>query len=392
MQNTNDTVNAFIEMFTVVGASQQPLSGRTVGVKDLFDVAGKVTGCGNPDWLNTHTPASQNAAAVDLLVKNGATILGKTHTDELAYSLLGINSHYGVPINSAAPDRLPGGSSSGSAAAVAGAIVDIGLGSDTGGSIRIPASFCGLYGLRTSHGVIPLKGIMPLAPSFDTVGWMTKDLDLLTEIARVCGLKKPSEQQRKLLFPEDIWRCADSEVVDSLLPTLTLMEEIWGPCSRVTLAKGHLEQWRKIFQICQAAEIWQCHRDWITQAAPSFGPGVRERFENASQVSDTQWLQAKLARQEIKNTIQSALAVNVIVIPTSPTVALLRNENANTLESFRNRALQMLCPAGLAGCPQLTLPAGKVEGIPTGLSIIGPPGSDADVLEMACMIEKEKNV
>lgn len=392
MVKTNDPVNAFIEMFTMTGVPQQPLSGRTVGVKDLFDVAGKVTGCGNPDWLTTHEKASQNAVAVDHLVKNGATIRGKTHTDELAYSLLGINSHYGIPLNSAAPDRLPGGSSSGSAAAVAGGLVDIGLGTDTGGSIRIPASFCGLYGLRTSHGVISLEGVMPLAPSFDTVGWMTRDLELLTEITSVFGFKKTLEPQRKLLFPEDIWQYADTEVIDSLLPTLTTMEHLWGACSRVALAKGQLEQWRNIFQTCQAAEIWQCHGDWITKAVPSFGPGVKERFENAAQISHKQWREARLAREEIKETMQSALTANVIVIPTSPTVALLRNENSNRLESFRNRALQMLCSAGLAGCPQLTLPAGKAEGLPTGLSIIGPSGSDADLLEMAHMIERGKNV
>lgn len=233
---------------------------------------------------------------------------------------------------------------------------------------------------------------MPLAPSFDTVGWMTRDLELLTEIASVCGLKKTMGLQPKLLFPEDIWRCADSEVVHSLLPAIATMEDIWGPCSRISLTQGQLEQWRNVFQVCQAAEIWQCHGDWITEAAPSFGFGVRERFERAAQVPDTEWQQAMLAREGIRRIIQTVLTGKVLVIPTSPTIAPPLSANANTLESFRNRALQMLCPAGLAGCPQLTLPAGEVGGVPTGLSIIGPRGSDAELLLMASMLRTENDV
>ena len=147
-----------------------PLSNLNFAAKDIFDVAGHVTGGGNPDWKATHPPAERNAWIVQTLVSAGATMVGKTHTDELTRGILGENAHYGTPINSKALGRVPGGSSSGSAAAVAGGLVDFALGSDTGGSVRIPASFCGLYGLRPTHGRIPLEGILMQAPSYDTIG------------------------------------------------------------------------------------------------------------------------------------------------------------------------------------------------------------------------------
>ncbi|MEL6997434.1 MAG: amidase family protein, partial [Pseudomonadota bacterium] len=144
----DDTANAFIEIFELEGAADGPLAGLTFCAKDIYDVAGHQTGCGSPDWAASHPIATSHAAPVAALLEAGARLVGKTHTDEIAYSLMGVNAHYGTPINTAAPDRIPGGSSSGSVAAVAAGLVDIGLGSDTGGSVRVPASFCGVFGLR----------------------------------------------------------------------------------------------------------------------------------------------------------------------------------------------------------------------------------------------------
>src|SRR5690606_37246293 len=152
-----------------------PLAGLRLAVKDLFDVAGMPTGAGNPRWLETHEAPDADAEAVARLRAAGASLVGKTITDELAWSLNGSNAHYGTPDNPAAPGRLPGGSSSGSASAVASGLADIGLGTDTGGSIRVPASYCGLFGLRPTHGRVPLEGAVPLAASFDTAGVFTRD-------------------------------------------------------------------------------------------------------------------------------------------------------------------------------------------------------------------------
>jgi amidase len=167
------------------GAAQGPLAGVPFAVKDIFDVAGVITGCGNPDWLASHAPARANAAAVDALLGAGARLVGKTITEELAFSVIGSNPYYGTPKNVAAPGRVPGGSSSGSAAAVGGGLMPLALGSDTGGSVRVPASYNGIYGMRPSHGRISLEGVMPLAPSFDTVGWFARDPQLFATAGRV---------------------------------------------------------------------------------------------------------------------------------------------------------------------------------------------------------------
>ncbi|MEW5297920.1 MAG: hypothetical protein WDW36_001098 [Sanguina aurantia] len=167
------------------GAAAGPLSGLTFAVKDLFDVAGHVTGFGSPTWLATHAPATATAPAVQLLLDAGANLRGKTHMDELAYSLNGENVHYGTPVNPAAPGRVPGGSSSGSAVAVAAGDAPLSLGSDTGGSVRIPASYVGSLGMRPTHGRITLAGGRPLAPSFDTVGWFARDAAVLRAAGHV---------------------------------------------------------------------------------------------------------------------------------------------------------------------------------------------------------------
>ena len=171
-----------------------PLSGLRLAVKDLFHMAGLPTSAGNPTWLATHPIPTKTASSVAALLNAGANFCGKTMTDELAYSLNGQNIHYGTPSNPVTPDRLPGGSSSGSAVAVASGLADIGLGTDTGGSIRVPASYNGLFGLRPTHGVIPSDNMVALAPSFDTVGWLTKDLTTLAKIASILLKSKPPKR------------------------------------------------------------------------------------------------------------------------------------------------------------------------------------------------------
>ena len=375
-----DNVNAFIDVFHFPAVHDGVLSGLTVGVKDLIDVQGKITGCGNPDWARTHPAAGRHADSVDTLLNNGACLLGKTHTDELAYSLLGINSHYGTPLNSAAPDRIPGGSSSGSAAAVAAELVDIGLGTDTGGSIRVPAAFCGLYGLRTTHGFISLRGVMPLAPSFDTIGWLTRNPDLLFKLLQAFEfpmVNADADTVTKLIIPEDLWEKADESIRNVLLPFIDAATALFGNCSYVSLASEGLGTWREVFQVCQAAEIWSCHGRWIEEQSPTFGPGVRERFIKASAITEKERDHAETTRKSIRERIFGLLRGGVILTPAVPSTPLpRRGVGGKELETFRDRALEMLCPAGLAGLPQLVFPARSLDGAPVGLSLIGMPGSE----------------
>src|SRR5213596_3333152 len=201
-----DNLGAFCRHTHVAakGRGVGPLANLTFGVKDIYDIAGHQTGFGSPDWLATHGPATRTAPSMQILLDAGADLVGKTHTDELTYSLMRENAHYGTPINVNAPGRIPGGSSSGSAAAVAGGLVDFALGSDTGGSVRVPASFCGLYGVRPTHGRIPLDGILLQAPSYDTIGWFARDAELFARVGAVLQQSSvPAAHPGRLVIAED---------------------------------------------------------------------------------------------------------------------------------------------------------------------------------------------
>ncbi|MGD9293572.1 MAG: amidase [Roseobacter sp.] len=378
-----DTVNAFVSTFALPGAAKGPLAGRTFGAKDLFDIDGHVTGYGNPDWARTHIPATATAPAVQALLDAGATLLGKTHTDELAYSLMGANAHYGTPVNSADPRRVPGGSSSGSAAAVAAGLVDFGLGSDTGGSVRIPASFCGVWGLRTTFGLIPLEGAMPFTASFDTVGWFARNAATMAAVADTFGCPEGPGPTR-LLLPVDIWARADPACVAAMAPAMARLQAHLGPATPIVLAPDGLGHWRETFRICQAAEIWQALGDWITEHRPHFGPGIAERFQIAETIDAATWASARAAHETIRTRMIEVVTEDaVLVLPTAPAPAPLLTEAPDALDEFRQRAFELLCPAGLSGHPQLSVPVGVVEGGPVGMSLLGAPRQDRQLIALA---------
>jgi len=220
----SDPLGAFCDYSdaTLDGAATGPLAGLNFAAKDLLDIAGHVTGGSNPDWLASHAPAEKTAWAVQALVDAGAAMVGKTQCDEISRGIFGENRHYGTPINTRAPDRVPGGSSSGSAAAVAGGLVDFALGTDTGGSVRIPASFCGLYGLRPTHGRIAMDGVLPQAPSYDTVGWFARDAETFARIGAVLLQSEPEDmgpaRPKHMIIAEDAFALADADVAAVLRP------------------------------------------------------------------------------------------------------------------------------------------------------------------------------
>lgn len=378
-----DTVGAFAKIFRQAGADSGPLAGLRFGAKDLYDIAGQVTGYGNPVWAATHAPAAETAPAVQALLDAGAELAGKTHTDELAYSLMGVNTHYGTPVNSADPRRVPGGSSSGSAAAVAAGLVPLGLGSDTGGSVRMPASFCGLWGLRTTFGAVPLRGAAPFTRTFDTVGWFAQDAGLMDRVAAVYGLAKGPAPQRVLL-PVDIWAAATPEVVDAMGPALARLQAHLGPVQPVVMAPEGLGPWRETFRICQAAEIWACLGDWIREHRPDFGPGTKERFAFAETVEADTFAAAEADKRKIVARIDAVVPPgSVLVYPTAPGPAPFVTAEAAALDEYRRRAFEMLCTAGLAGLPQLSVPVARVDGGPVGLSLTGPRGHDRRLIALA---------
>src|SRR5213080_3251576 len=201
----------------IAGAPRGPLTGLTFAAKDLFDVAGHPTGGGNPDWARQNPVPARHAWAVQRLLDAGATLIGKTITDEVSLGIVGEDAFYGTPVNPRAPGRVPGGSSSGSAAAVAAGICDTALGTDTGGSVRVPASFCGLYGIRPTHGRLDLTGMMSQAPSSDTAGWFARDAATFAKVASVMLDEAiPATLPTRLVVAVDAFGFADAETAAAL--------------------------------------------------------------------------------------------------------------------------------------------------------------------------------
>jgi amidase len=385
----DDPLGAFMQQVEAVlpGARTGPLAGLRFAAKDIFDVARHVTGAGNPDWLATHAPAPATAPAVEALVAAGATMIGKTITDELAYSLNGENFHYGTPKNVNAPGRIPGGSSSGSAAAVAGGLVDFALGSDTGGSIRLPASLCGIFGLRPSHGRVPAARVVPLAPSFDVVGWFARDADLLARVGAVLLGPDPAPARlTTLCVAEDAFALAEEPVRAALRPAVDAATAPLGPAKPVDVGGegGGLGAWMTVFRILQAREIWATHGDWIESAKPRFGPEIAARFAWAKSVAETPAGDEAARREAFTARLDGLLADGaVLCLPSAPSIAPLRDQPAEASQQFRDRALSLTCIAGLARLPQVSLPVGQVEGCPVGFSLIARRGADRALLDLA---------
>lgn len=362
------------------------LNGLTFGLKDIFDVAGHRTGFGSPDWLRTHPPATSHAWVLESLLAAGATMVGKTHTEEMAFSLTGENAHYGTPINPAAPDRVPGGSSSGSAAAVAGALVDFAIGSDTGGSVRAPASFCGVYGLRPTHGRISLAGVCPLAPSFDSCGWFARSADVLAQVGEVLlHSTMPTAVPRvRVLVAADAFAQATPEAAAALAPAVQRVEAMLGRAETVTLSPDGLSAWFEVFRVLQYADIWAAHGDWVRAVQPQFGPQIAARFAAVSQVRADEVTHMKLRRAAIRERLDALLEGDtVLLMPSAPDVAPKLALPPQETVAVRERALALLCVAGLGGLPQLSLPLATLGGLPLGLSLVAGRGKDEMLLSLA---------
>ncbi|MEM8818503.1 MAG: amidase [Pseudomonadota bacterium] len=384
MGSLDDPSGAFLERFVLEPTGPGVLDGLDFAVKDIFDIAGRVTGCGSPSWARSHQPAADHAAPVQALLAAGGRAVGKVVSDEMAFSLMGENRHYGTPRNAADPRRVPGGSSSGSVAAVAGGVVDFALGSDTGGSVRAPASFCGVLGIRPSHGAIPMKGTTPFAPSYDTPGWFAREAAVMARVGEALGLPPIAAMPSRLLLPTDAWAVASTDAVAALTPLRTRLEEMLDPADASPIAGDEgLTAWRDCFRIRQCAEGWAQHGAWITEARPNLAPNVANRFDYAAGISGADWSDACARRERIEADILAAIPVNTVAaFPTVPGPAPFRGRPDAETDGFRNNAHRLLCIAGHAGLPQISLPAGVVDGGPVGLSLMGPPGSDMSLIAL----------
>ncbi|KAF9605500.1 hypothetical protein IFM89_017519 [Coptis chinensis] len=412
----NSDFGAFMEKFTLLppktsSPQQLPLSGLTFAVKDIFDVKGYVTGFGNPDWARTHNAAVSTAPAVLAVLNGGATCVGKTVMDEMAYSINGENEHYGTPTNPCAPDRVPGGSSSGSAVAVAAELVDFSLGTDTGGSTRVPASYCAIFGFRPSHAVVSTTGVIPMAQSFDTVGWFARDPVILNKVGRVL-LQLPyvePVQPRHVVIPNDCFQLLS--ILSDRLAQIIIesVEKLYGSqvvkhvnlgdyvSERVPSLEHFIDESNRhqeyipslialssAMRCLQRYEFKTNHGKWVTTVKPNLGPGISERVLEAINSTDEHIDTCHLVKTELRTALNSLLEeFGILAIPTVPGPPPKLRTQVSLLETFRARAFSLLSIAGVSGFCQVNIPLGMYDGFPISISLIAKHGADAFLLNIA---------
>lgn len=382
------------------------LEGMTVAVKDLFAVAGHPVGAGSEAWLQDAAPESRAAAAVTALTDAGASVRGIARTDEFAYSLAGMNAHYGTPPNPKAPGHISGGSSSGSASAVSTGQAHLGLGSDTGGSIRVPASYQGLFGIRTTHGAVSLDGVMPLAPSFDTVGWMTRDAGSLEKVGKVLLPPVPAAAGNPLtgaLSMPSLTAVADrpsQEALAAMLSDWVHLEDRGVPALEEGAFDAQvLPGWLKTFQTVQGFEAWQTHGSWVSRNMASLGADVAGRFRTASTISRGAYQSARAEAAAAKQQIRELVGARVLILPSASSAAPKLNTASKLkagagapgpleteIQRTRTATMQLTCLAGLAGLPAVSMPLRTADGLPRGACLVGPAGSDRALLRLAVLL------
>jgi len=403
-----DTSAAVPTVWRVLGAplvppaGTGPLDGLSVAVKDLFALEGFAVGAGNPARLAGAVPETTTAAAPAALLAAGASVAGITRTDEFAYSLAGTNAHYGTPPNPRAPGRISGGSSSGSASAVSLGQADVGLGTDTGGSIRVPAAYQGLYGIRTSHGAVSVEGLLPLAPSFDTVGWLTRDAATLAAVGEVLLPDAAGSSAGALAngaaasftgisVPPELLALAEpgiGEAIRGFVAASELPREETDP-----FPVKDLPGWLAAFQTVQGFEAWQQHGTWVGAHPDSLGADVAGRFATASRITAEQAEAARDVLRSARQRIRTFVGGGLLVLPSASSAAPLLTEVAQssalggtTIDAVRRATMQLTCVAGIAGLPALSLPLVTPDGLPCGVSIVGPVHRDLDLLRLACRL------
>lgn len=383
---TRQSFDGIVRRLSCESSQTGLLANKSFGAKDLFDVAGYVTGAGNPTWLETHNEATHTARAILRLTDAGAKLIGKTCTDELAFSLDGINVHYGTPLNPQAPDCIPGGSSSGSASIVASGLSDFAIGTDTAGSIRVPASYCGIYGFRPTHGRIATDGVVPLGPDFDTVGWFARNAEMLQNCGQVLLAESPTiALPSTMKFWTDGFAMVDEDFSPRLDELVDGIKRGFAVIPHVELGQQVIESWLKWFGIVRGWQAWQCHGQWIEQARPRFAPDIEQRFMHCKTITERDFQQAEAERRKILDPILSLLPADaVLCLPTTCGPPPLKTSDEATLSANRKKNLALCAIASVAGLPQVTIPVSVSPALTTGLSFIGSPGSDMMLLNLAC--------
>jgi amidase len=373
----------------IEGRPGGPLSGLAFAAKDLFDVAGHPTGGGNPDWARQNPIPDRHAWAVQTLLDAGATLVGKTITDEVSLGILGENAFEGTPPNPAAPGHVPGGSSSGSASAVAQGLCDTALGTDTGGSVRVPASFCGLHGMRPTHGRLDLSGMMKQAPSSDTAGWFARDAATLARVSAVLlGEEIPSDLPTRLVVATDAFGFAQPATAAALAPKLERLKRLVPDWREEVMAPPGLVAWGRAQRTLQPVEAWDTFREWVERDNPRFAFSVARGLALGATTPEAERGWAALVRQEARGRLRQLLPPGtVLAMPTTPFPAPRAGLPLPALTPLRDQILCLCAHGGLAGHPQVSMPGAAVEGRPVGLSLLAARGADAMLVRTALAME-----
>lgn len=375
----------------VANAAEGPLAGLTFAAKDLFDVAGYQTSAGSPQMLAMSRIKTRTAPTVQRLLDAGARFVGKTITDELAFSMSGKNAHFGTPVNGGAPDRIPGGSSCGSASAVSNRLCDFALGTDTGGSVRAPASHCGLFGIRPTHGRVSLENCHDLAPSFDTCGYFARDGETFVRVGEVLlGADREALPERpRMLRARDTFALLDRPVRDALAPAVGRIETVLGAASEVdAVSEGYTALYWAMRYI-QGYEAWRIDGPMIERLNPPLGPGVADRFEFSRGVTERQVTESQAIRSSFRERLATLLGQDgVLILPSMPDIAPLLSESDDALNDYRNKALNLQSLSVLSGFPQVSIPLASRENAPLGISLLGPAGSDLSLVRLAARVAR----
>ncbi|MDU8362166.1 amidase [Pseudomonas syringae group sp. J309-1] len=369
-------------------AASGPLAGYTFAAKDLFDVAGYPTGGGNPHVLAMSGIKTLTAPTIQRLLDAGAELVGKAHTNEMAYSMSGKNAHYGTPRNGAAHDRIPGGSSSGSASAVSNHLCDFAMGSDTGGSVRTPASYCGLFGLRPSHGRVSLANTQALCESMDTAGYFAREAKVLGLVGE-CLLGEdsaPLPEAPKLVISEALFDLLPKASLNVLAPAIAHITACCGPLEKLDSELPSLTEAYWAFRYIQGREAWQAQGELIEREGLALGADVAARFAWSKAVTDEQYKDACALRERFAAHWKELLGDRVLVMPTVPDIAPLLSARDEEIEETRRISHHLLAISVLCRTPQLSMPLTMKDGAPLGISLMGPVGSDLSLVKLAVKI------
>jgi len=398
MQNDTTSIEAsgaFVTPMLLKPHQDGVLDGLTFSVKDNIDIAGYKTSFGSLAWRERHPVARKTALCVDQLLAAGATCVGKVVADEFTYSLQGESPHWGTPLNARAPDRVPGGSSSGSASSVSCGLADFSLGTDAGGSARVPASFTGTWGMRPSLHRISEAGVLPFMPSVSTVAAFASDHRILDRAMRVLlrSGTEPVRPPRRVLMLEDAFELADADVraaavrfIDGLsMPPGVSFERV--RFSDIVGLDMELRGCNEdALRDLQTAEFENTVGEWVESHEPDLGPAFRMAYGNVQSFDRIAALESIARCERLFRRIQSFLQPGIVVcFPTTPTIAPLKG-SLNSLEvvrDFYDRTMAITAFSGVGRLPEISAPVLSVGGCPVGLSIVAGHYQDEALLDVA---------